>query len=125
MHTYMYIYMYIFLYIYIYLRPYRGSPAPPPFYLILWPCFGPCSRQYTAQEQKILKMFWNNSDVDSIQKTWLLCGCYGCFWVPSWGQDGAKLGPSWGQVGPSWAKLGPSWAKLGQVGVKLDKVGPR
>ena len=27
---------------------------------------------YTAQEQKILKMFWTNDDVDSIQQTWLL-----------------------------------------------------
>ena len=39
----------------LFANPFKNSPTP-----------------YTAQEQKFLNMFWNNDDVGSIQKTWLL-----------------------------------------------------
>ena len=33
--------------------------------------------------------------------------------VPTWGQLGANLGPTWGQLGPTWANMGPTWGQLG------------
>ena len=58
---------------------------------------------------------------------------------PSWGQDGAKMGPRgakmgqdeakrgprWGQDGPSWAILGPSWHHLGRPSKNKRKNAPQ
>ena len=131
------------LYVYMYLRPYRGSPAPPPLSLVLYACSGLLSMHISVVAVMAafgVKLGPRWSQVRALlEPSWAKLGLLEGVWGPCWAQKsvlGGLLGGSWGHLGPKSQSRPPRvrrWASKGLPGTpkleaKLDpkrsKLGP-
>ena len=92
------IYIYYILYVIYYLRPYRGSPAPPPLRLVLYACSGLLSMRISVVA---------------------VMAAFGVKLGPRWSQVRALLEPSWAKLGLLEEVWGPCWAQKSVLGALL------
>ena len=93
---------------YVYLRPYRGSPVPPPLCLVLYACSGLLGMHISVVA---------------------VMAAFGVKLGPRWSQVRALLEPSWAKLGLLEGVWGPCWAQKSVLGAllgwSLGHLGPK